>query len=287
MRADLDRFGAEVRRLSPSVLALALVVHIALSAFVNLAVFAGPKDSPFAHWLDLPKQWGRGLVSGTLLANLGLLLVVGGLVLVGLGRARATDLGLRRRDVLPALITGVLVWALLQACAAIVAACDQGIHLAAGFATAAAARRSVGEFLGQLFGNALYEEVLFRGVLLTQGILAGRAAGRTEGQAQRRALLWSQAAFALQHVPNRLAHGAWHSPGDAALDLALLFVSGLFFAAVYLRTRNLLLVVVLHALGNTPMLLLAAHAWLHGLVLLGVFVALLICGPRWLCRSRP
>jgi membrane protease YdiL (CAAX protease family) len=274
-RAEVDRFGAEVRRLSPRVLALSLVVHIALSAFANFVVLPG-------HWLDLPMQWGRGLVSGTLLANLGLLLVVVGSLLVGLGRARAIDLGLRRRDLLPAGITFVVVWGLLHGCAAIVAACGEGIHLAAGFATAAAARRSVGELLGQLVGNALYEEILFRGVLLVQGIQARRAKGCSEWQAQGRALLWSQAVFALQHVPNRLAFGAWHSPGAAALDLVLLFVSGLFFAAVYVRTRNLLLVVALHALGNTPTLLIAAPAWLHALVLLVAFVVLLVRGPRWL-----
>ena len=78
----------------------------------------------------------------------------------------------------------------------------------------------------------------------------------------------------------------WLSPVFGAIAYAVLaiftFVSGLFFAAVYVRTRNLLLVVALHALGNTPTLLIAAPAWLHALVLLVAFVVLLVRGPRWL-----
>lgn len=265
--------SAEMRQLPPRVLALALLAHIALSAFVNFVVFPG-------NYLDLPQRWGRGFLSGTLLANLGLLAVVGGILLVG-GRVRVRDLGLRWRDALPAVYVLLAVWVGLQVAAATYAALGEGIRLAPCFASAAAARRSVGELLGQLLGNALYEEILFRGVLLAQLLLAGRLAGTPAW----RALLVSQAVFALQHIPNRLAFGAWHGLTDAAVDLVQLLGSGLFFAGVYLRTRNLLVVVVVHALGNTPTLLCAAPIWLRAPVMLVAVLLLLWRGPRWFGRA--
>jgi membrane protease YdiL (CAAX protease family) len=138
-----------------------------------------------------------------------------------------------------------------------------------------------GELFGQLFGNALYEEVLFRGVLLVQMVLwLAPSSGRVERRSLWAGLLGSQAVFALQHIPNRLAFGAWADAANAALDLTLLFVAGLFFAGVFLRTGNLLLVVGLHTLGNLPLQLVGAPSWWHPTLMASVMLTLIGFGPR-------
>jgi hypothetical protein len=77
------------------------------------------------------------------------------------------------------------------------------------------------------------------------------------------ALVGSQVVFALFHLPNRLYQGL--APGAIPGNLAFVFVSGVLFALVYLRTGNLFVAVGVHALGNAPIAVLADRtlaAWL-------------------------
>jgi membrane protease YdiL (CAAX protease family) len=109
----------------------------------------------------------------------------------------------------------------------------------------------VGLLIAQLFGNALYEEILFRAVLLDQ--LALKLQDRRVGFPL--ALVGSQTGFALLHVPNRLLQG-YTLPGMVE-GLGLLFLMGLLFALVYHRTGNLLIAVGVHAVNNAPTMLVA------------------------------
>jgi hypothetical protein len=147
-------------------------------------------------------------------------------------------------------------------------------------------RGLLGELLGQLFGNALYEEILFRGCLLVQlALWLTPRPQRPDRRAVLLALVLSQLVFALQHIPNRLAFAAWPDAAAAAGDLAMLLVAGLFFAGVFLRTGNLLVAVGVHALGNCPTLLWAGPDWVHPAAMFVVTLLLLACGPR-LCPQR-
>lgn len=107
-----------------------------------------------------------------------------------------------------------------------------------------------GSLTGELFGNALYEEVVFRGFLFVQlSLYFGSRLHKWVGFVC--ALVVSQAVFALQHVPNCV----WTCDMtlfDAISSTDFDFVSGLLFALIYWRIRNLLLVVIIHALGNEP-----------------------------------
>lgn len=274
-RADRPSVFIGVRKLPLAVLACALALSVALSIAANFVLFK-------STWLDAPMRWGQGLISGTLIANLGLILFVVVLCLGLWGGARARDLGLKRTDLEPAVTLTLATWLFLNALNLAAAfASGQIVQTAHEFENAAITRKTLGDLLGQLLGNALYEEVLFRAVLLVQFTLwlQLRRPDRKRGNLCL-ALLASQAIFALQHIPNRLAFGTWGSSGDVAADMAGVFVSGLFFAGLFVRTRNLLLAVGMHTLANLPSLLCAGPDWVHPVGMAAAMIALMAIGPR-------
>lgn len=90
----------------------------------------------------------------------------------------------------------------------------------------------IGTLLGQLFGNALCEELVYRGFLLTQVL------------------------FATCHISSALAGGM--SAIDVVLDLIRLTVLGILLALLYVRTNNLFIVIGVHALMNAPTALVSS-----------------------------
>lgn len=248
MRWDLRWLDA-VRRLAPRTVIAMVVASAGFALFANYVLFRGPAMDPII-------LASHGLLDATLLANaLDLAVVVGG-ILVLAGGARGRELGLVPGSVRRAIATTAAIWLGVNA-AAIIAdgALGRPLELAAAWRTPTA---PLGALLGQLFGNALAEEIEMRGVLFTQlaRALADPAPiGRREVIV---ALVGSQAIFAALHLPNRLAAGLWSGPADAALDLLQLFGIGIGFALIWLRTRNLLVAVGFHALVNAPSPLVAA-----------------------------
>jgi membrane protease YdiL (CAAX protease family) len=142
-----------------------------------------------------------------------------------------------------------------------------------GWATA------MGVLLGYAIGVAPAEETFFRGLLLPQLRLKFSPIG--PAVAVGMALVLSSLVFALYHLPGLLLDGA-SSGGTAALDIAIelgrLFTVGMLYAALYLRTGNLFLVIGIHALGDAGTSVVAAPidpGWvilgLATIVLLGTF----------------
>jgi membrane protease YdiL (CAAX protease family) len=133
----------------------------------------------------------------------------------------------------------------------------------------------LGLLLAQVLGNALFEEVGYRGFLLRQFELRlGWVTGRRRRLAVAAAL--SLALFALMHVPNRLSAG--FAGADLATSVLIALALGVLLTLLYLRTGNLLLVVGVHALINTPTLLVASPAS-HEIVEV-LAVLLLVAWPR-------
>lgn len=246
------------------------LVAVALAVFDNHWLF---RWSPLASLVGAT----HGLIGGTLVANvIGLAIVVGG-VLVAWGGARGRELGLCAADVPRAVATTIAIWAALNA-GSVVADLWAGepIELATGWRSPG---KQVGDLAGQLLGNALYEEIVFRAVLVVQiARWIERGSSPIGRRALRIAVVWSQVIFALMHLPNRVAMGAWGSPADALVDLTWLWLDGAGLAIVWLRTRNLLVVVGLHALSNTPALLVAAPPWVAGIGVTLAFAVLIVLG---------
>ncbi len=102
----------------------------------------------------------------------------------------------------------------------------------------------------QLLFFAIAEESIYRGYLFPQLYLKLKRARQFSAGAYWTALLLSQAIFSLYHLPHRLAN---NTPiEDLPFQLVLLWFSGLLLCYVYLRSQNLLVAVVVHALGNAP-----------------------------------
>lgn len=250
---SLARRFDEVRSV-PAWVILLLVGTVAVSGwFMNFVLFSG------GLLLPVHRATG-GLVNGTLQANLIILVVEVGLVLLVIGRLRCRDLALRPGDLPAALGWTAGTWAVIQRVGVITACLGAG-HLAWHEAwRVLGASRVIGELMGQLFGNALSEEIIFRGFLIAQiHLWLARRRGLGPGRAMVLSVLISQGLFALSHLPNRLSGGVEGTILESGwlADQGMLFFMGLVLAAVYLRTGNLFIAVGLHALMNAPTLLVS------------------------------
>jgi len=128
----------------------------------------------------------------------------------------------------------------------------------------------VGSVVAQLFGTALVEESVFRGLLFRQLTLRMHVVP---------AAVLSAFLFAVWHVPQR------QSLGLAGLDLvgsiAIVWLGGLFAAWFYVRTGNLYIVIALHALFNEGAPLIESPVT-HQVILAFYTAALIV----WTERAR-
>lgn len=218
-------------------------------------------------------QATAGLLSPAL--QVGLPSVILYVAMLRLGGLRGADFGWRRGHLRAAAVATSLVW-LISNVVAVLANFDT---LALDEALAQRPLVAAGRLLGQLFGNALLEETLYRGFCLVQFLLLLR------GRPWLAALL-SAICFAVPHIPNRIYLDGYADAGDVVFDMTQLLCSGLFLAWVYLRTRNLWWLVGLHSLANAPSLLVHWDVSVRdGKVLVSVAgVALTLLWPRLFVR---
>lgn len=257
-------------RLAPAWVQALVAVAYALVVVGIWAVFV-------AGWLNPMERATGGLVTRTLVANVVLLGIVL-LIVLGLGHLKPGDVGLRWSQVGVGVAVTAGAWLLMQLAG-----------LASGLVTGTLALAPtwgdvgvlavLGALLGQLLGNALTEEVTWRGFALPQayGRLAKRAWWHAHtGWTLIGALILSQGLFALIHLPNRLVSG--FSGWELVLGLLVPCLLGVVFALVYLRTGNLFVAVGLHALVNAPTLLFAAGS-VSAMVMLAVVALVLLIWP--------
>jgi len=232
--------------------------------------------------LEKPVVATHGLVDEALLCSAAALLVIVGGVLFGIGRLKPRDVGLLVARVPLALAVTLTLWVLAQLAALIISLIHTGgitLHHDWGENQPSWV---FGGLIGQLFGNALFEETAYRGFLLAQIYLL-LAAGSAWSAKTRliAAVAISQAFFALMHIPIRLHRET--APQALPLNLLATVFVGIFFCWVYLRTRNLLIAVGVHALINKPTALLeCALAPQHVLLILVILLLLL-----WPLLTRP
>jgi membrane protease YdiL (CAAX protease family) len=187
-----------------------------------------------------------GIVRPTLVANLAGLFVVFVILRWRTGsHLRALGINWGRPRVAGA--TVVLAWFLTQvvgAAALVTAGESFGLTISAD-----RFRFGLGTFLAQVAGVALFEEVVYRGLLLGQ-LLDRLKSFLDDWAAILGAIVLSAVAFAIVHVPHRLRLGT--VTGSLSGDMVALFVVGVTFAVVYLRTGSLLVTIGFHALYNRP-----------------------------------
>lgn len=221
-----------------------------------------------------------GLVSSTLLANAVTLAVVVAFIHL-IGGLSADDLGLRPTQLLLALGITFAVWLGVNV---LQVAYTLGKHIPVAVNPEwerLGAPRMLGVLLGQILGNALFEEIMFRGFLFQQMRLRLLRAGCRPTTALMLGLGISQAIFAAIHVPLRLKSGIALSA--LPTELALLFMLGVLLALLYWRTGNLFVSVGIHALSNAPLLAVQEQIDLsmNGAIAAGASLIVMLLWPRY------
>lgn len=217
----------------------------------------------------------NGWVNPTLCAGLLGLLVIAVLYLMFMVRIPPRDLGLKGEKLLAGCLWTFLFWIAVNALS-IGFALLAGADLTMNKDLAAHPNEVLGQLLGQLFGNALLEEIAFRGFLFVQIYLWLTRVNKSSSRIFR-AMLVSQTIFALMHIPNRIYGGL--SGMEFVYDFLQLVILGMLFALIYVLTRNLFIVVGIHSLLNVNQAVWSssyATAATFICILLGICILLLL-----------
>jgi uncharacterized protein len=235
-----------------------LIAHLCLTAIVNLVLFAGNTFRPLASATG-------GLFTGGLLVNAALIVVLVGGVILRRGSLRPYDVGLVPSRIPAALGSVALIWGIAQAIHALIGVLNgNGIRPADEWMLMGVGAM-IGMLITQILGNALFEEIAYRGFLFPQLFLySARLPSLSQRPYVRLACagIVAQCFFALAHIPNRMYLGM--QIGDLPGDLLMLIALGVLYTLIYVKTDNLFLVVGIHALGNAPTTLFASAPMLQG-----------------------
>lgn len=240
------------------------------------------RTEAFAPVTDLT----AGLVNRTLQGNALLLVVVVGLLILRLGGLRVRDIGLLWSQLPLGIAVTAGIWVLVQGIQAASAQMLNGTVEPAAEWSEWGITAVLGALVGQLLGNALYEELVYRGFLFTQILLQLRQRWPTSVHRPLViALLISQILFATRHIPSALAGGM--TAIDMTLDLIRLTVLGILLALLYVRTANLFIVIGVHALMNAPTALFSSTVIDASMLVILLAILLLCLWPRRKNRVEP
>ena len=268
----VPEFLDEVRPTTWRVLALAIVAIVGSLLLSNYVLFQGR----VGEVLTGLKSETSGWVSSTLVAGL-LTLAIFAVVVLGIGRLRPSDVGWNARSAGVGLLVTLGFWIAMQGALLLIAALrGEAVALHQAW-TSRGVGFVLGGLLAQLLGNALTEEVQFRGFLLPQ--LYRQATGRyRRGVALAIALVGTHVLFALSHIPNHVFVKQM-TAAEIVADQFALFFAGLFLATIYLVTRNLFVAIGIHSLSNEQVPLVQASENMTGVVWFGLTLILIVAWP--------
>lgn len=254
------------KRISAWFIAGLIILEIIFAMTVNLFFF---EKGTF----DGINRLTRGWMNATLCAGLLGLMVIVVIYLWVMVRIPLRDLGLRREKLLAGCLWTFVFWLAVN----VISAC---INLIAGTALtwnqdlADFPNLFLGALLGQLFGNALLEEIIFRGFLFVQ--IHHWLSGTVKPSSRIvKAMLISQTIFALMHIPNRIYGGL--SGMEFVYDFIQLVILGMLFALLYVLTRNLFIVVGIHSLLNVNLMIwTGSYATTASLTCMGFAIGILL-----------
>jgi len=229
------------------------LVVLVLVWTVAVMVFANSYYVPSGAYRGLFDTTG-GLLSVTLQMCLPATLVVLALIR-GVGRFELAPFGYTQAAFFRGIKVAAAMWLLLNLWAAF-KSFSVGEPIGISELWQNRPGEAIGVLAGQLLGNALFEETVFRGFLLAQFYVAIRTtSGRDDSSSVLKAVLIVGVLFMLEHIPNRLMKG--HTGGDLLGELFGVYLAGLLWSWMYLRTGNLFFTIAAHGLHNYPTLLLA------------------------------
>lgn len=218
------------------------LIYCVYATFINLVVFKSNVLQPLYELTS-------GLIDQTLMLNIFSIIVFVFIIILKYGRLSFHDIGFKKNRVLGAAVAIIVVWISMQLINIIGGLVMSGNPVISNLWAKYGFTRVLGDFIGQLFGNCLFEEAAFRGFLLVQ---VCKKLGGTRGKFLAGVLL-SQLLFALIHIPNRILNGM--NIVEISLNIIVLVLIGVFFAVVYLITDNIFLAIGIHTLWNSPLLI--------------------------------
>ena len=189
-------------------------------------------------------------------------LVIGGLaiflfiylLLIKTFKLRFTDIGLKKDRLFKGIVLTFILWFSVQATDALILIITQGNLHFHNIWSYNMIIDAIGNFIAQVFGNALFEEIFFRGFILTQLIVILTIYVRKRW-AVFYAIIISSIIFSLTHIPVRLYRGElqqYFNIFEPSGMIALIII-GVIFALIYIRTDNLFFLIGIHTLSNAPM----------------------------------
>ena len=172
--------------------------------------------------------------------------LVMGFFLCYLGGLRAKDFAIRAKDILPAIGLTLFAWGMIQTIPMLE---GQALQIDSDWGDFSIVKHNLSEFfMSQVFGNALYEELFFRALLISQfAIIFAKKFSST--WALLFAIVCACSIFALAHTPHRLING---NAFEVVMlhSMPNLFFMGLVFVVIFLLTKNIFVAVGVHALNN-------------------------------------
>lgn len=246
-----------IHKLDPKLLLLIVIIQPVLSILVNYA-FSVDFFKPIA-------EMSYYFINSTLQANL-ISLLIFGFIIFKIGKHNLSSLWLTKEKLKTALWIGIIFWLIFQITVIIyVFFSKETLSLHPHI------NKEIGALLGQLFGNALNEELIFRGIFFLQLyiILRNRLSNR---MALIISIIITQLFFAVIHLPNRILVKHYE---NLIVDQIRLFIMGALFVLLYIRTQNFALCVIIHALCNYPLRIFNSD-FPHGIAILAFYLLIMI-----------
>jgi len=185
------------------------------------------------------------LIQPTLIVNL-ILILIFSIFIFKWGGLELKDFFINKRKIIQGLKWTLAIWIFIQVFAIIYSIVTQG-----DFEILSVTNDKVGKLLGQYFGNAAFEELMYRGLFLTQFYLIFKQK-KSNRTAIVLSIIVSQFIFSIIHIPNKLLI---KQSDNLLLELTTIFIVGVIFALIYIKTKNLILLVGVHSLINVPFIL--------------------------------
>lgn len=255
----------QVKRAPIILLIIVLLFQFGLATFINLVAFP---NGYFFKIQELSNMW----LNATLQANIINLIIIVGLILIVFGRFKLKDLYLKKGDLLKGLIGTFLFWIAIHVIDSIIMLSMRSQIV---FNSDLVNQTNVvfGNLLGQIFGNALHEEIIFRGFLSIQFYLLIRNKMKSEKKRLLCTIFIPQALFVLGHIPNRIFYQ--YTGFEFVFDFIQLTLIGALFMIIFIQTKNLFFVVGVHALMNSaPMIIKSNHYSISAVICTVLFVCI-------------
>jgi len=231
------------------VIALAVIVDVAFLSFAMLVVL------PFFKTSFPIERFTNGLIQATFVFSLARFLLVAVGVAMLVGGLRARDIGLQWDKLLAGVLAVLGLWIVMQLVGMALGLLGSGKVSLSSIWTPDRLLPIAGELLAQFLGNAFVEELIFRGFLVTQLYLMLKEKISSRRWLVIASVLISQLIFSLSHIPQRMVND--YTPLGLLFNLLLVWVYGILFALLYLRTENIFIAVGVHALANAPVTIVA------------------------------